>query len=237
VLAAQCKNFAASQAEEKREAQPGSARSYKEYASVSLSLHLTDSSLRYLSVEREKLLESLSAEVERLRRRLETLLSLVEAVRANTRDFVDAVSGSRPFRLRVDGAAAAVAAAASAAAEAEEGPAPAADGNAGTVAGATACDPDVRFWLQLNGLLRYEGQLAGLRWPAVRSLTAEELRTLGVGGSEAARLRLVQLALKVRSFVAQCVVSFLNSLSRLTTRTGSACCCAASCASAAKEAR
>ncbi len=188
VLAAQCKNFAASYAEERREAQPHSARSYKEY----------------LSVERAKLLEALAAEVEALRGRLDLLHALVEAVRANTRDFVDAVICSRPFRLRVADVAAA---AAVPAALDESAPLPtlspgreavdSAMGRGPSGGTGSACDPDVRFWLQLNGLLRYEGQLAGLRWPAVRGLTTEELRALGIGSSDASRLRVVQQVLKI----------------------------------------
>jgi hypothetical protein len=185
VLAAQCKNFAASQAEEKREAQPNSARSYK----------------GYLGVEREKLLESLAVEVEALRSRLTMLQALVEAMRANTRDFVEAVACSRPFRLRVTdvtdpGAAPddSIAAATSMPATREACDSAIGGGSATAV---SSCDPDVRFWLQLNGLLRYEVQLAGLRWPAVRGLTTEELRVLGIGGNDASRLRVVQQALKI----------------------------------------
>ncbi len=188
-LEAFCKNCAANRAEDKREAQPNGARSYKDY----------------LLAEQDKLLEALSAKVDSFRARLDALQGLVEAMRGSMCDFLEAVAEGTPFRLRIVARPPSDEEGSREDRRSVKGPlrhdgsgAITSMGGAGGAgpAGET-CDADVRFWLQLNGLSRYAGQLGAVKWPALKTMTSEELRGFGVGSSDATRLRVVQLCLKI----------------------------------------
>ena len=158
-----------------------------------------------------RLLEQMAEEVQQLRRRLERTQGLVETVRSGVSAFVVAVHSGQPFQLsRPPEEVVAEAqrrgtlfeSEASCTAMMTAAPVTAVDGSdegSGEAEGHEDAqqqphdsDLDVRFWLQLRGLLRYEEGLRGVRWGQLRQLGSEQLRQRGVGGSEPARVKLVQ---------------------------------------------
>jgi hypothetical protein len=116
-------------------------------------------------------------------------------------EFVSAVHNGCPFHLRVVNSAAP----SSSTTDDDVSGSSEHDGNSGTAAAAalaassTSWDADVRFWLQSNGLLKHESCFAGVAWTALPLLTAEDLRSRGVGSNDAARARIVQMFLKIDS--------------------------------------
>jgi hypothetical protein len=180
------KNFGLIQIEEKREPAPlSSNRSYREY----------------LLVEKGKLLNDLAVEVDALRARLELVQGLVSAVRLNSSVFVSAVLNGCPFQLRVVNGSASVAASTDdeslLSQESVESSVSLVSTTVQAAQPPVGCDADVKFWLQSNGLLKYENAFAHLKWASLRLLTVEGLRQMGVGSNDGMRQRIVQLFLKI----------------------------------------
>lgn len=148
----------------------------------------------FLTVEHDRLLDQLANQIEQFRARLSRTEELVDTVRVATGSFVVAVHSGQPFRLTrpAEDVVAEALLRAPRAGWQEEAEAAAARN------GVEIMDPNVRFWLQREGLLqKFQDGLRGVRWDHLRQLDASELRQRGVGGGEPQRMLLLQKLLAI----------------------------------------
>jgi hypothetical protein len=141
----------------------------------------------FLLVEKEKLLDVLAVEVNTFRADIRRIQEIIETVRLGTSEFIECVHKGRAFQLPTQSAV-----------ESSDRISESSEEEFEFERKRSAkINQDVRFWLQLNGFLRYEDCFAQTSWNALKTLTNSELAALGVGSNDASRLKLVQALFKI----------------------------------------